>query len=331
MTQAAQVVETPPVAAPIAAPAEPSLEELAAALFKPEESAQVHDAEVVEEIPPVEEPKPDRVGARIAAAKRAEQRAEQQRLQMQAENRRIADANAQLDAREKRIKLIEDDPVRFFEEFKSDPKTFLEKLAGEHKPENVASKKLSAVEQELKDLKDQLANRDAAAVQAQNEGAWKVACDRFISHVGEQAEKYPHLTNEFTEDQATQLAHSVLTEVVGRDAGGRPVTRSQAYFRENGVYPDHDVIAEHLDGIAKARVEARTNSPWRKLGNGAAPASQAAPNGDLKTPATPVKVASPRTLTSREASQRVAAQKPWSQEAADEESLRILEAAFRKG
>lgn len=279
-----------------------------------------------------EEPKPDRVASRIAAAKRAEQKAEQQRLELRAQREQQERRQAELDAREKRLRVIEEDPVKFFEEFKADPKTFLEKLAGEYKPENVATKKLTAVEEELKQLREEISKRDAATKHAQQraqaDSAWKAASAAFIAHVGEQAEKYQHLTEEFTEDQATELAFSVLTETVGHDPDGRPISRSEAYRREFGEYPDHDVVAEHLNTLAQQRVEARSKSAWRKRGDAAAPGSEPS-TGDLK-PVPSVSGTSPRTLKARDGSTRASPPKVWTQEAADEESLRILSAALRK-
>lgn len=277
------------------------------------------------------DPKDERVGSRIAAAKKAEQRAERERIEIRQQKEAQERRQTELDAREKTLRLIEEDPVRFFEVAKVDPKKFLDKLAGDYKPENLTNKELADLRAEVTQLREQATQRDQATQQAQAraqaDGAWKEASASFVAHVGEQAEKYPHLTEEFTEDQATEKAYEVLTETVGRDAQGRPISRAEAYRRQYGEYPDHDVVAEYLDALAKQSIESRSKSAWRKRGDGAAPAGQA--HGETK-PVPPVKGTSPRTLTSRDASQRSAAPKPWSQEAADEESIRILEAAFRK-
>lgn len=314
-------------------PTAPTFADVAAEVFGSDAPAEV--TETLAEAPAgqkaeeVKDPKAERVGSRIAAAKMAEKKTERERIELRTQKEAHDKRAADLDAREKRLRLIEDDPIKFFEEFKSDPKTFLDKLAGDYKPENVATKKLTAVEEEVQRLKTELTQRDEAAKQAQTDSAWKEAGAAWLSHVGEQAEKYPHLTDEFTEQQALALAHSELTAPVGKDSTGALVSRSQAYFREHGVYPDFDVIAEHLDLLAKQRIEARTKSAWRKQGNGADPASKAALNGDPKSVPS-VKGTSPRTLTSRDASQRSSAPKVWSQEAADEECIRILEQGMRK-
>lgn len=327
-----EAVETTQEAAP-----EPTLAEVAAQVFGTDASDEQTEAkaEAVEAEKPVEEqpkePAVDKVGSRIAAAKKAEQRAAQERLEIRAQKEAQERRAAELDAREKKLRLLEEDPVRAFDELKLDPKTFLDKLAGDYKPEAVATKKLTAVEEELQRLKSEIAQRaeaeKLAQSRAQSDASWKAAASEFVSFVGEQSDKYPHLTQEFTEDQATSEAYAALMTVVGYDPDGKPVTRNEAYRREHGVYPDHEVVAEYLDTVAKQRVEARNKSAWRKQGNGAAPASQAL--GDPKSVPS-VKGTSPRTLTSRDASQKSTAPKPWSQETADEESIRILEKALRK-
>jgi len=339
MTEAALETQDTSAAVADAPPPAQTLEEAARQVFgeteAPAEPAEAEAAPVEEskEEPP-EEAKPlDRVSARIVAAKRAEAKVEKARLELRAEKDAIAKQKADLDAREKRVALIEEDPVRFFEEWKKDPKEFLEKLAGTYKPESVAVKKADAAEARIAELEQKLAAREAAQSEAeqraQAEHAWKSASQSFIFHVETNAMKYPHLVEEFNEAEATDLAFRELSAVVAHDEQGRPVTRVQAYFAEHGTYPDDEVVADYLDKLAKQRIEARQQSVWRKRGESAPSASQAAPSGEPKAVPS-VKGTSPRTLTSREASQKAAAPKPWSQEAADEESMRILEAALRK-
>lgn len=328
-----------------AAPAGPTLDEVVAEVFGPPDETEAAAPEKAEPAPePAKEPvaddqKNERVAARIIAAKRAEEKAARERVELKAQKDAQERRTAELDARERRIKLIEDDPIKFFEEFKADPKTFLEKLAGEHAPENVVAKKQAALESELEALKRQIAERDTAqqrqAAQAQATVEWREASTAFIEHVGEHAEKYPHLIADLTEAEATQLAYSELAAVVGETSDGRPVTRAQAYYNEHGFYPDNDVIAEYLDGIAKARAEARTKSAWRQRGEAVIPASKA--HGDSK-PVPPVRGTSPRTLTSRDASQRTSVPSRrngsvWTHEDqanADETALRLIEEAMNR-
>lgn len=285
---------------------------------------------------PAPDPKQERVAARIAAATRAEIRAAQARAELKAQQAELERRAAELEATAAKYKLLEEDPVKAFETLKLDPKTFLEKLSGEYKPENVAERELAKLKAEFEALKAETTReRETAKEREQRiatEMAWKEASQGFIAHVEATAEKYPNLVAEFTEGEAVAAAEQVLLEVVGHDDAGKPVTRTQAYFDKFGTYPDNDVIAEYLDAQAKARAEARQNSAWRKRGESATQGSQPLSNGDPIPKAPPVnKGSSPRTLTSRAASEKATSlSKQWSQEAADEESLRILEAALRK-
>lgn len=351
MTEPAQNLPAPVTEAPVA-PAGPSFDDVIEQVFGPSEPAPANDVtggtpapaandtdppKKADEATPAKE---DRVAARIVAAKRAEAKTAAERRDLITLRETQERRQAELDAREKRLRLVEEDPIRAFEELKIDPKTFLEKLSGEYKPENVVAKKADALEAKVAELEKRLADKDTAAqreaASIKADTAWKEAATSFISHVGEKADAYPHLTEEFTEDQATDLAFTVLTEVVGADERGKPLTRSEAYFREHGVYPDHEVIAEYLDGIAKARVEARTKSAWRKRGDSATQARQAPIGNSQAVP--PGRGTSPRTLTSREASQRTAppARKGgpvWTaadQDEADEAALRLIEEAMRR-
>jgi hypothetical protein len=241
----------------------------------------------------------------------------------------------ELDAREARIKLIEEDPVRFFEEYKADPKAFLEKLAGEHKPERVLEKQVASLSQKLDRIDQEKQQREAAAAaqaqRAQGERVWQEACGVFIAQVAENAAKYPHLVAEFTEAEAAHEAWKALYEVIGQDADGKPLARGEAYRRQFGDYPDNEVIAEFVDARAKARAEGRSKSGWsrRQSDDDSAP-SEGKTSGDPKPAAQTVRGSSPRTLTSRDSSKKATAPKAWTQEAADEESLRILEGAYRK-
>lgn len=342
---------TEPTTAPTetTTPAAPSLEAVAAQVWGSETSETAPSAETESKDAAATElaegaasggesaedkPKAEKTTAgRIAAAKKAEARVERERAEIRAQRAEIDRLKADHDQREKKLKLIEEDPVRFFEEYKADPKAFLERLANVQKPEAVQERKVTAVEEELKALREEITRRDR---ETENRRALEqqVALEReagsaFVAYVGEAADKYPHLTQEFTEDEAVQTAFAVLNEVVGRDREGKPVTRVAAYHAEHGVFPDHDVIAEHLEMVAKDRIERRAKSAWRKQGD-APQASQANPNGEsMRAPS--AKGTGPRTLSRADTSQRAAAPRvAWSQEAADEESIRILEAAFRK-
>lgn len=345
-----EATSTTTTTTPAAPPPAPTLEQAVLDVFGPPDAVTTPAETVTTAVDGAEKPaaeaasdgaatdKPDpqqeRVGARLAAAKRAELRASREREDLRAQRDSQEKRDADLKAREAEVRLLEDDPVKYFEIKKRGPRAIaehLEKLAGTYKPEAIEAKKLTDVEERIATLEAEIKRRDEAEqVRVRTEQqtvAEREAGTAFIAHVGGAADKYPHLTQEFSESEAVTLAFTELTKVIRRDAEGRPVTRVQAYVAEHGEPPDNDVIAEHLDAIAKARIEARAKSGWRKPGEAAESASKA--NGQQRE-VPPAKGTSPRTLTSRDASTRASAPKPWSQEAADEESVRILEAAFRK-
>jgi hypothetical protein len=328
MTEASPQVQ----AAPEPSPA-PSLEDAAKAVWGDAAAepapADVSDAEAKPAEEPAKEEAEPKIAARLTAAKRAEERAAKERAAARAEREQIARAKAEVEARESRIRLLEENPHEYFEGKTDRVKKHLEKLAGTVEPEAVADKKLSAHEERIARLEaENQAYRDRETRQ-QQEAAWTEAAKVFVDQISENADKYPHLVEEFSDAQATQYAKVMLHEVVGhRD--GVAVSRVQAFQEKYGRAPTNEEIATHLDSIAKERIEARSKAAWRKQGDPApkTSASQAVNGEQAKSP--PVKGNSPRTLSSRDTSTRTASQKPWSQEAADEESLRIIEAGWRK-
>lgn len=289
-----------------------------------------------------EEPKAPGVSGRIVAAKRAEQRAAAQRTESESRKRQLDEQKATQDAREAELKLIEEDPAKYFELKKLGPKAIadhLERLAGTFKPEAVADKKISEQDQRIKDLEEKLAAKETAERTAHQTAAQRhaeaEAGKAFIADVAASADKYVYLTQEFTEEQAVATAFAELNTVLGKDAAGNPVTRLQAYIAQHGEPPSHEIIAEHLNSIAQQRIEARSKASWRKAGDAPDTAGQAS-HGDLKI-VPPVKGTSPRTLSARDTSQRAAAPRTkgnvWTAEdqaEADEASMRILAGAYRK-
>ena len=98
---------------------------------------------------------------------------------------------------------------------------------------------------------------------------------------------------------------------------------------EHGSEPSDEVIAEALEERSVPR--ARVRSEWRaRTGKNAPAPSTGTPSVDVRATQTD-RGPSPRTLTSRAVSEKAAATPQWSQEAADEESLRILRAALSRG
>lgn len=273
----------------------------------------------------VEAPKPDpaaeRVSARIIAANRAERRAA-------AERQQAARARAEIEAGKaavadhvriaEQVKAAKLSPSKALELLGMDAKTFLETLANEHEPELVAKRAMTAEQAEreklaaeVAELKQNLLHRERAARQQADQQAYYHVQEQFIGHVAAQPESYPHLVEEFTPQEIAERGWQVATK------------HAAAYKAQFGDYPDDSVIAEYLEGEAKARAEAR--AAWReRIGKTAPTPSQ----GRLVNQGQPVKANTPRTLTNGASSTKATASKPWSQKDADEESKRILAQAF---
>lgn len=277
---------------------------------------------------PAKDPVAEKVASRILAAKRAEMRAAEQR-------RELASAKAEIDAQRasvaEQLKAVEDlkaaklSPSKALELLGMTPKQFLESLATEHEPAAVAARAsagaMSEVEKlrsELQAMRDAQAERERAVRVQQIDAAYNERTEAFVAHVDGEPEKYPHLIAEYTPTELAQAARAAADQ------------HAVPYFNQFGKYPDDDVIAEYLEEQAKARAEALAERRAR-IGRPASPPSQGNPIGQtaVVTPTDPGP--GPRTLTSRDASIKASAPKPWSQDAADEESLRILQAAMRSG
>lgn len=341
MTETAQA-ETSPTSAPIPAEFEATIAEVfgadapkASTTEEPQTDALVADAPETAEADSKAEEKPEpqkSVGARILAAKRAEMRAERERQEVHALREQLARQKAEQESKEATLRLIEEDPSKYFELRNLGPEAIrehLERLAGTYKPESVANREMQKLKEELAALKQSLSTREMELQTQQQKAAaqasWQQASAEFIEHVSKNVDTYPHLTQEFSDQEVPSVALQALKEVVGY-SNGRPITRNEAYYLEHGEYPDNEVIAEYLDELAKQRIEARSKSVWRRRDD----ASQAG-KGRLgeATSARANGTEKPRTLSSRDTSQRSAAPKKWTQEDADAESLRILETALR--
>lgn len=324
------------------APAEPTLPpEWASAVraawgeSDPVGSPETPASEQGEKVDPAKESEPAEkpASARLAELKRREAKAEAARKEQRATVAAHEAKVAELAQREARTKLLEEDPTKFFEgKSPAEVRSFLEKLAGEHKPEAVTERKLTTVEQELADLKKQLAERDESVrlrertqQQVANEESAKAA---FGSYVDENAEKYPHLVEEFTREEVGAVGLAALYEVLGTDSQGRKVTRIAAFIREHGQPPTEDQIADYLNGIAKARIEARQKSAWSKRGQNAPSASQALGDSNRAPTVTGTR---PRTLSTRDTSSRASApaNRELTQEEKDDLSLQLLRGGIK--
>ncbi len=338
MSDAAVTTEAPVTQA---AEAEPTIDEIAAKIFG--EPAPTTEA-APDKPAAVEEPKPDpvdeKVTARIAAAQKAELRGARLRSEMAAERAELEKAKADHAEAVKvaeAVKAAKLSPSKALELLGFDAKTFLESLATEHEPEAIASRAIAGTQTELQKLQAKLdameakeVAREQAVRQREQQAENERASTGFLDFVAANAAKYPTLVEELTPQEIVREGFACLDEIVGKDDAGKPVTRLQAFKAEHeGTEPTDDEIAEFLEYRAQPRAKARTE--WRtRIGQKASPPSEGKPSGVLQA-SQPDQGTSPRTLTSRAASEKASAPQKWSQEQADEESLRILREALKAG
>lgn len=316
--------ETP--AAPDNAVSEPSIEEIAAQVFGQGDSVETTDQSEATEVaaPKAVEPTPAAVSAssRIIAAKRADLKAAQARAEMAKERAELQSARAELEDMRKTadaLKAARVSPSKALELLGMSPREFLESLATEHEPEAVVQRAMGAamtetekLRLEIAEMKAAQAERERAAESRTYEAQSSQAQQAFLEHIAS-SESYPHTVEEFTPSEIVKLGWELATK------------HSAAYFERFGEYPSDEVIAEELENQAKARAAER--SAWRARKVSAAP-SKGIQSGNQRA-AQPV--TGPVTLTSRASSERTSVPSGWSQEQADEESLRILQAALRTG
>lgn len=312
-----------------------SLAEAAKAVFG-EAEAPTEPAKATEEPPkaaepekPTEEPKDpkeERIAARWNQARKQELRIAQERAELRKMEEAIAKQRAELEPLVKlaeQVKTAKASPTRLLELSGLAPKDFLESLANEHEPQAIAervkaetSSELEALRKQVAELLDRDRQRESALQRQHIESQVQEAQKAFIDHVAESADKYPHLAEEFTPAEMAREALAVAEK------------HGQDYYARFGVYPDDEVIAEFLEGQAKARAEER--AAWRqRIGKPALVPSKGDSSGEIGKRPT-VKADSPRTLTSRAASTKATPPREWSQDEADAEALRILQAAMSK-
>jgi hypothetical protein len=300
-----------------------------------ETSAPIVEPKVEE---PVKDERAERVAGRIALAKRAELRAANERKELTTARAAQEKQAAELAERAKQLDALEAaklSPSKLLELYGKSPKDFLEALANEHEPDAVAKRAMAGTVTEVQKLQARIdameqaeRSRVAATRQAEIDRETQTAGASFVDFVAENHAKYPALVETMTPTEFVNAGFAILQEVVGKDDKGRPIRRVDAYMAEhNGEPPTHEEIAEYLEWKAKPRFEEKSVFRTR-VGQKAATPGEGTPNGQASATQTE-SGSGPRTLTSRDASIKASAPKPWSQEAADEESLRILRAAMR--
>jgi hypothetical protein len=308
----------------------PTIAEIAEQVFGADAPA-IPEAATEPEPAKVEPPKPDpaseKVAARLTVALRAEERAARSRAELAAAKAAVEAKEAEVTEKLKTFEAFTAaklSPSKALELLGLTPKEFLESLATEHEPAAVAARAVQGTTAEVAKLQAKIDAMEAAAAKREDDAKrreadslYNEATQQFISHVDAAPDKYPHLIAEYTPSELASLAQRTV------DAHAGP------YREKFGEFPDDEVIAEFLEDQAKARAETLAERRAR-VGQKAQVPSEGKTPGDLQV-AQPATGPSPRTLTSRTASEKATAQKPWSQEWADEESLRILHAALKTG
>jgi hypothetical protein len=318
-----EALETAATEAPAA---EPTIEQIAAQIFGEDAPVATEEAKPAEVVPDVPKPDPvaEKVSARLEIAKRAELRAAASRAE-------LASAKAEVDAQRAEVaekaKAVDAfmaaklSPSKALELLGMSPKEFLESLATEHEPAAVAARAVAGTKSEVDELRAELkAMRDAAlererATQRQEaDHGFNAATTQFLEFVDAAPEKYPHLIAEYTPAELAAAARETAS------------THSKPYFDKFGEYPSDDIIAQHLEDQAATRVQSLAERRAR-IGKPASAPSQGNSSGVLQV-TQPEKGPSPRTLTSRAASEKASAPARQTQEDLDAECVRILQAGL---
>jgi hypothetical protein len=312
------------------AEAGPTIEEIAAQVFgadAPSETAAATTEAEPAKVDPPRDLAAEKVSARLSVAMRAEERAARVRAEISAERASLEKQREEIAAMARlseQMREAQASPSKALEMLGMTPKAFLEALATEHEPEAVAARAVKGTTDEVAKLQARLdafekaeKEREQSSVRQRVDAEYNEATAGFLAMVDAKPEAYPHLIAEYTPAELARAAQVAADQ------------HAVAYKNKFGEYPDDSVIADYLEDQAKARAEALAERRAR-VGHKAHEPSKGATSGDLQV-AQPATGPSPRTLTSRTASEKATASKPWSQEWADEESLRILNAALKAG
>lgn len=311
----------------------------------PGDAAAADDGSVDVEVPSGDETaskeeKPEDV--KIVSLSRVRDRIEKQRVEAEhilaeaqrrveateAREKRIADAERTLREREELIAILDSgDPAEYFARTKRDPREFLERLARSGQPEARDTSRLTKLEREAEDLRKELLRvqqekqaqdkQETEAQRAARHAALRREADeKFVALIS--PETHPHLTEAYTANEVPAIARSVLSEIVGTDAKGNPVSRVRAYEMAYGHLPDDATIASYLEEREKSRQQAKAQGGGWKKKTTAADKPTVAPR--------PAKIPPSRSI-STDSRPRASGNLP--QEELDRQSIEILEAALK--
>ncbi len=308
---------------------EVSRDDLVKILEDSRRSEPVEDASAVaapDKPEPAKDPAAEKVSARIIANRRAELKAAEERKAIAAEREAtakereaIAKERAEVAEHAKAaeaLKAAKLSPSKALELLGMTPKEFLEVLAGEHEPQAIAARAAQGAQTDVQKLQARIDAMEAEAKHREIEIArrtvasnYDAATEAFLAHVDASTEKYPHLIAEHTPAEIASLARQTAEQ------------HAEAYRARFNVYPDDEVIAEHLESQAKARAEALAERRARFATHASPPLSQST----AAVQGLPNQAAKPRTLTNGASATRASAPKAWSQADADAESIRLIE------
>jgi hypothetical protein len=280
--------------------------------------------------PPVDE----RVSKRLLAAQRAEIRQAQLRKEMESERAKLAaerEAVKELAAIAEKAKLAKASPSKLLELAGLTPKDFLESLATENEPEQVARRVAEETKTETQKLREELdqlrKERELEATrakQAEIQREFTQAQRGFVDHVATNADAYPNMQS-LTERRILGLVHETLSRVVGRGESGEPLTELDAFIAEAGEPPTDEQIAAYIEQQLAA--ESGETLSARRARQGQNAPQPTGMTGESKPTPQDSRGQSPRTLTARAASSRAVAKRDLTQEEMDELSMQILRSA----
>ena len=273
---------------------------------KPEDAAKTDAVQEEKK----EEPKDERVAAKISAARRSEERARKERLKLQQAKEEFERVRRETEEYKRKYEALKDgDPIQKLKAIGVDPLDFMKRAASDPEVADPIASKIKELETRLEQeqrarlemvQQQQLAYVDTSVTEAQR---------IFVESIAESADKYPHLVKEFTAEELAQRGIAIAREY------------AESYKAQTGYDLTDDVIAEQLEAEAQERAERREKF-WASRVK-AVPASQAAAPVNAVAPRVPGE--QPRTLTA-DATVTTEPSPKWSQEWADQESLRILNA-----
>jgi hypothetical protein len=281
-------------------------------------------ASVVETPAPTAETVPapalDESAARLSKIVKLESKNAEKRKAIEQRSADLDRRSAELEKQASIYETVKKEPLRIFDLLGLDPKAFLQGMAPMLEPDYVAKATLEKAELERAELSRRLEEESAerkkfeASLRSKEaDQSWEAASADLVKYIDSNSDRYANIVSKYSEDQVRALAYAELTKI----APGTDITIAEAYYRQHGVHPDREVVAEHLESLAKALAEAQSKSGWT--------AKQ-----KTTATATATTTAKPRTLNTKDSSSRVSPPKSQSQEDLDEASIAILREALRR-